>query len=147
MNGPTGGHRFTRATAELLPGLNPRTAIGSSVTIEGRKYQITGYDKSTDQYLLSPTVEEPSQVHDLKCWPPYWDQINQGRKTFEIRRDDRGFRVGDLLVLREWIPDEWLEKDVPGEFTGRVCYRVVTSVLIGGKFGLAEGYVALSLAI
>lgn len=86
-----------------------------------------------------------SQVHDLKCWPPFWDQINTGRKTFEVRQDDRGYRINDLLILREWTPPDWLEPDTPGELTGRVCHRVVTSVLVGGQFGLAEGYVALSL--
>lgn len=86
-----------------------------------------------------------TQTHDLKCWAPYWDQINTGRKTFEIRENDRGYRVRDLLILREWIPPDWLDPDTPGEPTGRVCHRTVTSVLIGGKFGLAEGHVALSL--
>lgn len=85
------------------------------------------------------------QVHDLKCWPPCWEAIATGRKTCDLRKNDRGYRVGDLLILREWIPDNWLEDDTPGGFTGRVCQREITHVLLGSKFGLASGYVALSL--
>jgi Domain of unknown function (DUF3850) len=86
------------------------------------------------------------RVHELKCWPPYWDLINRGLTTCTIRKDDRGYRVRDILVLREWVPKDWQEDNTPGVFTGRVCERVVTNVLVGGKFGLTKGYVALSLA-
>jgi ribosomal protein L37E len=41
-------------------------------------------------------------VHSLKTWPEYFEAQRAGRKTFELRRNDRNFQVGDLLVLREW---------------------------------------------
>ncbi len=43
-------------------------------------------------------------IHELKCWPQYWNEIAVGRKTVEVRHNDRGFKVGDTLVLREWDP-------------------------------------------
>jgi hypothetical protein len=88
------------------------------------------------------------RVHDLKVWPSHWADVNSGMKTVEIRKDDRLFRVGDLLILREWIRDgqSWMgDVDADG-YTGQVCHRQITHVLRGGQFGLAEGYVALSLA-
>jgi len=88
-----------------------------------------------------------ARIHDLKCWPPYWDLVNRGVKTFEIRLNDRGYRAGDLLILREWVPADWLAAGEPGYATGRTCHRTITNVFTGGKFGLAEGYVALSLAV
>lgn len=86
------------------------------------------------------------RAHDLKCWPPHWEAIDTGQKTFDIRINDRGYRSGDLLILREWDPQmPCAEIGLDGPFTGRVCQRVVTHVMTGGQFGLAVGYVALSL--
>lgn len=39
--------------------------------------------------------------HYLKTVQPYFDAIDQGLKTFEIRKNDRDFKVGDILVLLE----------------------------------------------
>lgn len=38
-------------------------------------------------------------VHRLKCEAPFFDAVEVGRKTAELRRDDRGFQVGDTLEL------------------------------------------------
>jgi hypothetical protein len=71
-----------------------------------------------------------------------------GAKRMEIRFDDRGYRVGDELTLREWDPGTLVfEIGSSGRYTGRVCHRTVTHLLHGGQFGLAEGYVALSLDV
>jgi hypothetical protein len=84
--------------------------------------------------------ESHNQVHVLKIWPEHYIQVLAEVKTFEIRRDDRGgFHVGDILFLHEWDP-------VAEKYTGRRCSRVVTYVLPGGQFGLAEGYVAMAIA-
>lgn len=63
--------------------------------------------------------QRPPMQHELKCWDRYFERILDGTKTFEIRRDDRGFKAGDVLWLREVTPG------VAG-FTGRsVRKRVV----------------------
>ena len=47
-------------------------------------------------------------THELKTVQPYFDAVVKGRKTFEIRKDDRGgYRVGDLLILREWDGEDY----------------------------------------
>lgn len=44
-------------------------------------------------------------THELKCWPEFFQAILERRKTHDLRRsDDRTFRVGDLLKLREFDP-------------------------------------------
>lgn len=43
--------------------------------------------------------------HDLKTWPTYFERLLDGSKTFEVRKDDRGYQAGDRLILREWDPE------------------------------------------
>ena len=38
--------------------------------------------------------------HILKTVDHYWYAVERGDKNFEVRRDDRGFQRGDVLVLR-----------------------------------------------
>lgn len=78
-------------------------------------------------------------VHDLKTWPELFDGIESRSKRFEVRKDDRGFKVGDLLHLREWSPET-------REYLGRSCMRCVTHLMTGGQFGLEPGYVAMSIS-
>lgn len=87
--------------------------------------------------------------HELKTRPVYFEEVRTGVKTFEFRRDDRGFEVGDVLVLREWITvgdvlmgREWTE---PG-YTGRVVQRKVTSILrTYDGLGVPPGFVVMSI--
>ena len=76
-------------------------------------------------------------THELKTHPPHFAAVQSGAKRAEIRRDDRGFAVGDVLVLREYDP-------TANEHTGRFVEVRVTHVLRGFE-GLAEGFVSLSV--
>ena len=40
-------------------------------------------------------------THELKILPDYFAAVVSGEKTFEVRKDDRAFKVGDSLVLKE----------------------------------------------
>ena len=60
-------------------------------------------------------------THDLKTWPVFFEAIASGAKTFEIRKDDRPYFVGDVLNLQEWDP-------LTGRYTGRVAVRDVTYI-------------------
>lgn len=40
--------------------------------------------------------------HLLKTHKCYFEAVLQGDKTFEIRLDDRGYKVGDTVTLREF---------------------------------------------
>lgn len=78
-------------------------------------------------------------IHELKCWPLYFESIVDGTKTFEIRRNDRGFHAGDILLLREWSPVSL--------YTGRATCRRITYLLGScvGITGLEPGHVIMSI--
>jgi hypothetical protein len=83
-------------------------------------------------------------IHALKTLGPYWDAVERGDKTFEVRRNDRGFQRGDLLRLERW---EKRGDDVVPDSFGRVAYRRVTYVLAGGAYGIAADHCVLGLAV
>ena len=41
------------------------------------------------------------QIHRIKILSRYFRQVASGDKPFEFRRNDRGYRAGDLVVLDE----------------------------------------------
>ena len=85
-----------------------------------------------------------STVHTLKTWPEHFGALLDGSKTFELRRDDRDFAVGDALVLREWVPDP--KSGDGGRYTGRSLDMVVTHILRRDSWGaLASGWCILSV--
>lgn len=78
--------------------------------------------------------------HRLKIWPGYFSAVREGRKTFEIRKNDRNFQEGDALLLQEWDPDT-------KEYTGSEISTRISYVTDYGQppgqvvFGLAPGKV------
>ena len=77
-------------------------------------------------------------LHELKTYPKYFQETIEGNKLFEIRKNDRNFQVGDVLLLKEWDNIK---------YTGREVGAMVTYILDDKFIGLAEGYVALGLQI
>jgi hypothetical protein len=45
-----------------------------------------------------------SKIHHVKSWPQYFKPIEAGLRTHELRRNDRDYNVGDLMVLEEFDP-------------------------------------------
>ena len=48
-------------------------------------------------------VREPKN-HVIKCWTGYFDAVRAGRKTFEVRKDDRDYQEGDVVTLLDFDP-------------------------------------------
>ena len=76
--------------------------------------------------------------HELKVWIEYFNPLLSGDKTFEVRKDDRDFAVGDSLYLREYDSEK-------KKFTGRKIFKTVTYIMRGPAFGIAEGYCVMGL--
>jgi hypothetical protein len=76
--------------------------------------------------------------HELKTWPKEFQAVRDNVKTAEFRCDDRGFAVGDTLLLCEWDPKT--EK-----YTGNQENVLVTHVVSNRKFEIPSGYVMMSI--
>jgi len=74
------------------------------------------------------------KLHELKLQQPFFNDVYYNRKDFEVRKDDRGFEVGDLLILVEY----------PAE-NPRFVFKVIKYILNGGQHGIEDGYVVLGL--
>ena len=83
-------------------------------------------------------AERNRMKHTLKTWPKSMHAMMEGRKRFEYRKDDRGFAVGDTLVLLGYDPDTKL-------FTGAALNRRVQFIIHGGQFGIPAGYCIMDL--
>ena len=81
-------------------------------------------------------------MHKLKLDSCYYDDSASGIKTFEIRQNDRDFKVGDILELREWI---WSSFESKGVYTGNAHWKVITYILEDEEY-LHEGYVCLGVS-
>ena len=76
-------------------------------------------------------------THALKTWPEYYKAIEDESKTFECRKDDRGFKVGDHLLLQEF--------DIDGKcYTGKEWEGQIT-YLLRDFIGLKKGYVIFGI--
>ena len=78
------------------------------------------------------------KIHRLKTWPEYFQNVIDGNKTYEIRKDDRDFMSGDIVILEEWNP-------VNGEYTGRIIRFQIGTVIREPAWGLQQGYCVFSL--
>lgn len=77
------------------------------------------------------------KTHELKCWPQYFDAVWDNKKKFEIRINDRDFKVGDILILKKYDPEK--EEYLPQSIETTISY-----VLEGPSFGLAKGFAIIS---
>lgn len=93
------------------------------------------------------------KIHELKILPEYFEAVFKGDKTFEIRKDDRGFEVGDILILKEFqegfldhTKGEPIEIEKRG-YTGRTIEKEVCYIFKGGipEMGLRKGFSILAL--
>jgi hypothetical protein len=91
--------------------------------------------------------------HELKCWPEFFDAVKRGDKPFDVRKNDRGYQRGDVLVLRKWDPAPHNGSHYVKPDGGHVTYADradtvrldVTYVLSG--FGIESGYVCMGIKL
>ncbi|MBQ0097361.1 MAG: DUF3850 domain-containing protein [Oscillospiraceae bacterium] len=73
-------------------------------------------------------------IHELKIKKKYFYDIIKGIKKFEVRKNDRNFKVGDYLALNEFEED----------YTGRSCLVKVIYLLDNPEY-CKEGFVVMGI--
>lgn len=87
--------------------------------------------------LPSDRGENEPQTHNIRLASMYFDDVASGRKPFELRKNDRGYREGDTLELMEFDN---------GRYTGRMIRAVVT-YLLEDYTGLTDGYCIMGIKV
>lgn len=77
--------------------------------------------------------------HEVKLLDKYFDDVASGVKTFEIRKNDRNYEVGDTLVLREILGNE-----MNVIYTGR---KITCEVVYVTDFMQIINYVVLGIEV
>lgn len=78
------------------------------------------------------------KLHELKILPQYFSEVISGNKRFEIRKNDRNFKEGDSVKLREFNGKD---------YTGHYIKARIGYVLNGGSYGLDKDYCVFSIII
>lgn len=73
-------------------------------------------------------------VHHLKIQTEFFEAVNKGLKKFEIRRNDRDFKIGDWVFLENFNPKT--NSYEPGIIKVEIIY-----IIEGGQFGIEEGFI------
>ena len=95
-------------------------------------------EKSDQEKLEKALGSTPERKrHEIKIAAMYYDDVVSGRKRFELRKNDRGYKVGDALKMLEFTD---------GKFTGRTIDADIIYML-EDYTGLQENYCILGIAI
>lgn len=99
---------------------------------------------------MSDARRRNHRIHRLKTWPSEFNAMVAGDKTFEYRRNDRDFAVGDEVSLEEWDPAGTTPFRGPGGGTIKGAWsgrklKARISYKLEGTFGVPPGYAVLSL--
>lgn len=92
-------------------------------------------EKEDEEKMQQLPSQQEKKVHDVKLGTTFFDDVKTGRKTFELQKNDRGYKEGDTIVMHEY-------KD--GTTTGRTIEKKI--VYMQEDFtGLEDGYCILGL--
>lgn len=77
-------------------------------------------------------------THELKILTEYFEPVISGRKRFEIRENDRDYKIGDRLILREWTGESYTGDSYKAEITYITDYAQQDGYVVLGIIGIKE---------
>lgn len=87
--------------------------------------------------LPSDASESGQRIHQIRLSSQYFDDVCSGKKSFEFRKNDSNYKVGDILEMTEF-------KD--GKNTGRMV-RVIVTYFLDGFTGMEDDYCILGTSL
>lgn len=80
------------------------------------------------------------RIHYLKTCEDFWQDVKAGIKTFELRRNDRGFQKGDMLNLQR------VDRRGYVNYGAEDCILAEVTYVLNG-YGLENGFVVMGLRL
>lgn len=78
-------------------------------------------------------------IHEMKTFHKNFSEMLSGKKNFVLLKQDKPYREGDTLIVREW-------SDIMNSYSGERLTYTISCIYEGcGKYGLAKGYCVLGL--
>lgn len=86
---------------------------------------------------LPTDIGKEQNIHQIRLAKSYFDDVANKIKTFELRKNDRGYKKGDILEMMEFTD---------GKYTGRSVKALVTYIL-EDYTGIEEGYCIMAIKV
>jgi len=75
--------------------------------------------------------------HEIKCINPYFTDVWNVHKNFEVRENDRNYKAGNFVLIKEF------DKNTAC-YTGRSVLVIITYILKNFPQGLKDNYIVFS---
>lgn len=76
--------------------------------------------------------------HELKIFPLHFIDAALGAKKASVRKNDRNYKEGDIVLFNEYLPRE-------GYYTGRFLLAEITNIC--DYEGITDGYIMFSFVL
>ena len=94
-------------------------------------------DEERMNNIPSASGESGQKVHQIRLGASFFEDACSNDKSFELRKNDRGYKKGDILELMEFAD---------GRNTGRMVRKLVTYIL-EDYTGLEEGFCIMATSL
>lgn len=107
-----------------------------------QEYKNTHEAQKTAEEAIEPAesenkVQPKKQKHYIPLAAMYYDDVESGAKTFELRKRDRCYQIGDTLIMYEVKNGGTTERTITAEIT----------YMLENYTGLADGYCILGIKV
>ena len=87
------------------------------------------------------------KIHELKIKEEYFEEILKGNKTFELRKNDRNYEVGDLIHFNifENLKNPYEKIEVRATYNGKDLFEITYILKNVPEYGLDKDYCILGI--